>query len=224
MTTAIETTVDGLSLSKALKISTAEAHARAELSTFMQDLMEGRLDAAAFVALQEQSWLLYTVLEETARVVAGDPIADSIVDPVLERVGSIEHDLDVLHGRTGWRADVEALPATVAYTGRLKQIAAEKDAARLIAHHYVRYLGDLSGGVVIGRMVERHYGVDKDALTFFTFTDIPKVKPYKDSYRAALDALPLDSVTRGRLLAEAGDAFVMNFNMFADLGRTHTAN
>ncbi|WP_407929822.1 biliverdin-producing heme oxygenase, partial [Corynebacterium mendelii] len=202
MTTAMQASVDQLPLSKALKVSTARAHARAEHSSFMQDLMDGRLDVAAFVSLQEQSWFIYRALENAARTVADDPLAASIVDPVLERVGSLEHDLDVLHGRAGWRCEVAALPAVVAYVDRLDEIAADKDAARLIAHHYVRYLGDLSGGQVIARMMQRHYGLDGCVLSFYSFDRIGKVKPYKDRYRAALDALPVDAVTRERVLRE----------------------
>ena len=90
--------------------------------------------------------------------------------------------------------------------------------ARLLAHHYVRYLGDLSGGQVIGRMMQRHYGVSDECVTFYRFAEIPKTKPYKDNYRAALDALPIDAADRERLLAEAADAFLLNLNLFNALG------
>ena len=83
------------------------------------------------------------------------------------------------------------LPATAEYIARLNDIEATKDVARLLAHHYVRYLGDLSGGQVIGRMMQRHYGVSDECVTFYRFAEIPKTKPYKDNYRAALDVLPI---------------------------------
>ncbi|PRQ10408.1 heme oxygenase [Corynebacterium sp. 13CS0277] len=216
MTAALETTYQPLS--QALRTSTAAAHERAEHSTFMDDLLGGRLDVAAFVALQEQSWLFYTALERAARAVASDPLAADIVDPRLERVAALEADLDYLHGDGSWRQRVRALPATAAYVARLEEIAATRDAARLVAHHYVRYLGDLSGGQVIGRMMQRHYGVADEAVSFYRFADIPKVKPYKDDYRAHLDALPLSYADRQRLLAEASDAFLFNLQVFTALG------
>ncbi|MCK7641860.1 biliverdin-producing heme oxygenase [Corynebacterium sp. P6145] len=222
MTTAIQSRQesDFLPLSKALKSSTADAHKSAEYSTFTQDLMAGKLTVADFIALQEQSWLFYRALENAARAVADDPIAAAIVDPALERVPSIEADLDALHGTTDWREKVTALPATEAYVASLNEIADDADAPGLIAHHYVRYLGDLSGGQVIARMMQRHYGLGPEVLSFYRFAGIPKVKPYKDSYRAALDSLPLEASDRERLLDEACAAFLFNFNLFADLGRT----
>lgn len=201
-------------LSQALRTSTAAAHEQAEHSTFMDELLKGNLGVEEFIVLQEQSWLFYSALEEAARAVAQDPIAADIVDPALERVPSLESDLDALHGSTEWRDNVTMLPATEAYVRRLQEIGESKDTARLIAHHYVRYLGDLSGGQVIGRMMQRHYGVSEDAVTFYRFTDIPKVKPYKDNYRAALDALPLSEEDRERLLNEAAEAFLFNLNLF----------
>ncbi|MBI8989354.1 heme oxygenase (biliverdin-producing) [Corynebacterium meridianum] len=222
MTTAIQSRQesDFLPLSEALKSSTADAHKSAEYSTFTQDLMAGKLTVADFIALQEQSWLFYRALENAARVVADDPIAAAIVDPALERVPSIEADLDALHGNTEWRGTVTPLPATAAYVARLNEIADTADAPGLIAHHYVRYLGDLSGGQVIARMMQRHYGLGPEVLSFYRFAEIPKIKPYKDSYRAALDSLPLEASDRERLLDEACAAFLFNFNLFADLGRT----
>ena len=92
----------------------------------------------------------------------------------------------------------------------------------LSAHHYVRYLGDLSGGQVIGRMMQRHYGVSDECVTFYRFAEIPKTKPYKDNYRAALDALPIDAADRERLLAEATDAFLLNLNLFNALAPAKT--
>ncbi|MEZ2120873.1 MULTISPECIES: heme oxygenase (biliverdin-producing) [unclassified Corynebacterium] len=223
MTTAVQprSGSDFLPLSKALKASTADAHESAEYSTFTQDLMAGDLTVADFIALQEQSWLFYRALENAARVVANDPIAAVIVDPALERVPSIEADLDALHGNSEWRETVIPLPATVAYVARLNEIADAADAPGLIAHHYVRYLGDLSGGQVIARMMQRHYGLGPEVLSFYRFAEIPKIKPYKDSYRAALDSLPLGVSDRERLLDEACAAFLFNFNLFAELGRSN---
>jgi hypothetical protein len=71
-----------------------------------------------------------------------------------------------------------------------------------VAHHYTRYLGDLSGGQAIGRIIGREFGLDGGVGTaFYSFSEVPKPKLYKDAYRARLDALPLDDVQRARVLA-----------------------
>ena len=41
----------------------------------------------------------------------------------------------------------------------------------LLAHAYVRYLGDLSGGQIIGGRIKRAYGLkDKDGIAFYDFS------------------------------------------------------
>jgi hypothetical protein len=41
----------------------------------------------------------------------------------------------------------------------------------LLAHAYVRYLGDLSGGQIIGGRIKRAYGLkDKEGIAFYDFT------------------------------------------------------
>ncbi|MDO4909755.1 MAG: biliverdin-producing heme oxygenase [Corynebacterium sp.] len=197
-------------LSLALRTSTQEAHDQTEHSHFMDNLIGGDLDKAAFTRLQEQSWHFYKAIEEAARDLK-EGMGD-IYDEVLERVPALENDITVLGGTI----DAPLLPGTQQYVDRIKEIHAKKDAHRLVAHHYVRYLGDLSGGQVIGRMMERHYEVPEEGVTFYDFPF--KRKPYKDRYREALDNLNLTETQREELLAEAAEAFLCNLRVFQDLG------
>ena len=61
----------------------------------------------------------------------------------------------------------------------------------LVAHNYARYLGDLSGGQAVGKILDRTFDLSGARLAFYEFPMRPK--PYKDSYRAKLDALSLDA-------------------------------
>lgn len=204
-------------LSEELRTHTAQAHEEAEHSTFMNDLLTGKLDAQAFIKLQEQSWLFYTALEAAARACAEDSRAAGLLDPRLERKETLEADLDKLHENITWRDNVTATASTASYVERLESIEAAKDFPRLVAHHYVRYLGDLSGGQVIARLVNREYRVSEEALSFYRFEDLGKLKPYKDNYRAELDALELTAEERAALLDEASDAFRFNQQVFQAL-------
>lgn len=93
-----------------------------------------------------------------------------------------------------------------------------------LAHAYTRYLGDLSGGQVARTMLVRHYGLGDSELSFYRFDGIDKVKPYKDDYRAALDAVPLSLSERDAVVDEAVLAFELNSDLFADLGERHQAS
>ena len=70
--TSASTTLPTGSLSERLRAETRQAHERAEHSTFMEDLLGGKLDAAAFIALQEQALLFYGALEDALEACAGD--------------------------------------------------------------------------------------------------------------------------------------------------------
>ncbi|WP_460765778.1 biliverdin-producing heme oxygenase [Mariniluteicoccus flavus] len=198
-------------LSDALRTATNAAHEAAEHSPFMTDLMSGRGSVEAYAALTGQLLHVYRALEAGVRAHAADPVVAPLADARLERVERLEADLRALGLDPG---SVEALPATAAYAARL----GEADAVALVAHHYVRYLGDLSGGQVVATMMGRHYGVT-EAVTFYDFGELGKSKPYKDSYRAALDGLDLSDADRDRLVAEAVTAFELNQAVFADLAR-----
>lgn len=54
-------------------------------------------------------------------------------------------------------------------------------------------------------------------MRFYEFTEIPKPKPYKDAYRARLDALPLTEEDKDAVLAEVKDVFGLNGALFTEL-------
>ncbi|MGO1511379.1 MAG: heme oxygenase (biliverdin-producing) [Actinomycetaceae bacterium] len=205
-------------LSEQLRTATRDEHEHAETRSFVTDLMGGRLGREAYVDLARQHHAVYTALEAAGRRVAEDPRAAPFVRTELLREQSLEADLRTLAGE-GWR-DLEVLPETRAYVTRLESI---DDAPAYLAHAYTRHLGDLSGGQVIARMLRRHYGMTDAELTFYTFADIPKSKPYKDEWRAATDAADLSAPEREACVAEAKAAFAHNAAVFVALGERHPA-
>jgi len=199
-------------LSALLRSATADQHQRAETRPFISDLMGGKLSLAAFIEYTAQLAYVYEALE--ARDVSRDPAP--LDDPRLARMASIESDLTAL-GAGDWRVTHPALPSTAAYAARLRELA-DGRCAEYLAHHYTRYLGDLSGGQAIGAMIARHYGATPEQLAFFRFEGIEKPVVYKREYREALDALELTAEEREAVVAEARAAFDFNAAIFDELG------
>ena len=214
----LQTTTDRLTIR--LREATAAAHDDAEHSGFMTSLLDGELNACAAADLAGQLWFIYGALEDAVRSVADTPEGAAIADERLERHGALERDLEFLVGRR-WRSQIEALPSTAAYVNRLTELARTRDAACLVAHHYVRYLGDLSGGQIIARRLRDHYDIDGDGAAFYDFSDLGKIKPYRDAYRDRLDALEFRDDVRDRVLAEAVLAFRLNTTLFRELDARH---
>ena len=206
----METTISA-PLSRALHDSTMVAHEQAENAPFITRLMSGEGTPDGLVALLRQSLPVYEALEDACRRVGSDPRLAAILDPRLERTAALHADLEA-HRVEGRSCDV-LVPAAEMYAAELRACAS--DPAALIGHHYVRYLGDLSGGQIIKTMVRRHYGLE-EGLSFYEF-DIAKPKVYKDGYRAALDALALSEADRASALAAATRAFELNHRIFVDL-------
>ena len=210
-----------LPTSQLLKEASATQHKEAESSSFVSELMKGELTLADYTRyLANLAWI-YEALEE--QTLSGDPFpsSDALWDERLLRLSSIEADLRAL-GVKDWRSEYPASPAVQNYCSTLRRLGGRAD-YRLIAHHYTRYLGDLSGGQAISALVARHYGATPDQLTFCAFTDIDNLVRYKENYRALLDGLDLTEDQRKELVAEVQQAFELNKELFSDLGQpVHT--
>ncbi|MFZ2172450.1 MAG: biliverdin-producing heme oxygenase [Rhodococcus sp. (in: high G+C Gram-positive bacteria)] len=198
-----------------IKADTDAAHRETEQSGFIGALLAGELNTDGYAELLAQTYLVYRELEDAGRSHADSPVASPFLADELLRVPSLEADLEFLRGPS-WRDTVSASPATTRYVARLREVAYEWPAG-FVAHHYIRYMGDLSGGQIIRRMLERAYGYTTDGLQFYIFAAIPKPKVFKDSYRAKLDAAPLSADDQQRVIDEVNLAYRLNGALFADL-------
>ena len=89
-----------------------------------------------------------------------------------------------------------------------------------VAHHYVRYMGDMSGGQVIRRIVERTYDLTDHAGTgFYVFDEVGDLKAFKARYRDLLDSVPWSSEERDRVVEEILVAYRLNTGVLDGLGR-----
>lgn len=197
------------SLSALLRTGSQSEHTAAEGSSFMSELMAGRINEAGYAHFLGLLRRVYEALETTAADLAGDPLASAVIDPTIERLAAIDTDLDHW-GRTSFDS-----PATDAYVARIRESASW--GGLFVAHHYTRYMGDLSGGQAIGRIISREFDLDGAGVAFYSFDAVPKPKLYKDGYRARLDALPLDEQERERVLDEVKAVFALNGGIFAEM-------
>jgi heme oxygenase len=206
------------SFSTVIRAASHEQHVEAETSTFMSDLLGGRLGVDAYARYTEQLWFVYEALETGAERLASDPVAGPFIRPELFRLGALERDLTHLRG-AGWRTGLSALPATEAYAARVRECT-EQWPGGYIAHHYTRYLGDLSGGQIIRGRAEKTWGFERkgDGVRFYVFEEIGNPAAFKRGYREMLDAVRADELERQRIVAECKRAFALNTAVFLALG------
>lgn len=203
-----------LTISTRMREHTQAAHTSAENSQYVVKLMGGELSLEHWFYLLEQYNYIYAALEEAVRNTESGPVADSLFDRCLEREEAIEADLVKLQERLG-DVGVGQLAATKEYCDHIKSRTG--DATKLLAHHYTRYLGDLSGGQVMRALFQRHYGLTPEEGTFFHFEDIEAHVPYKRQYRTNLDELPLTESEILELLDEIALSYEFNERIFKEL-------
>lgn len=204
-------------LAQRLKDETAGVHSQAENSDFMARLLAGKLGTQDVINLTAQLYFVYEALEPAIRANSESAQVKAVFDQRLERLSALDADLRHLIGQS-WQATVAPLPATVNYIERLRQIAQIGNANAALAHHYVRYLGDLSGGQVIAAMLGKHYGIGAEGISFYDFKAIGKIKPYRDAYRARISDLDISQADKDAVVQEAKNAFCLNRGIFAALG------
>ncbi|GAA4375288.1 biliverdin-producing heme oxygenase [Nocardioides caricicola] len=203
-----------LSLSTAMREGSMAEHQQAEDSPFMSELLGGRVNEQGYADLLLRLRVVYSTMEPLLRDRLDDPAVAAVHDTALERLAAIDADLE--HWCPDGTRTVDS-PAADAYRARLEQAA--QWGGFLVAHHYTRYLGDLSGGQAIGRILDRTFELGGRGVSFYDFPEIEKPKIYKDGYRARLDALGMGAEDQARVVEEVKVAFRMNQALFVELGK-----
>ncbi|MCA2213053.1 biliverdin-producing heme oxygenase [Jidongwangia harbinensis] len=207
-------------LSARVRAGTSADHDAAQGSGFLDALAAGRLPRDAYVDLAAQHWFIYSALESAAVPMSADPVAGPFVRPELARVPALAADLGHLAG-PDFAERIVALPATVAYQTRLDEVAAHS-APAFVAHHYTRYLGDLSGGQYLGPAIARAYGLNGEGHRFFVFDGI-RPPSFRARYREMLDDVAWSSADEDAFLSEVREAYRLNIAVLAELTERWTS-
>lgn len=135
----------------------------------------------------------------------------------LGRLQSLEEDMEFYFGEE-WKEQVPMSAATKAYVDRIHEVA-DKDPALLIAHHYTRYLGDLSGGQILRKMATKAMDLPStgEGVQFYVFDNIPDARKFKNEYRSRLDELNIDQVKSDEIVKEANYVFMLNIYLFQEI-------
>ena len=182
-------------LSAAMREGSMAEHQDAENSSFMSELLGGRVNERGYADYLLRLRVVYAAMESVGRSPPDDPRSPrSTTRPWSASPRSTPTST------TGARAaSARSTPPPPRRTpGRIE--AAAEWGGLLVAHHYTRYLGDLSGGQAIGRILDREFELGGRGISFYAFPEIPKPKPYKDAYRARLDALGTDAEEKARVV------------------------
>jgi len=202
-----------LRLTEALRTQTRRLHTELERSDLMRALLRGQIDRARYCGLLRNLLPIYSALEcASARQALAADCDPQMLDE-LARCAHLVQDLTVLHGSL-WEQEIAILPAARDYAHRLHALPSQSPRL-LLAHAYVRYLGDLSGGQLVRPIVARTLKVEGAAGTrFYAFGSPEELGRLGQRFRASLDAIAIDPESVAALVAEAQFGFSQHRRLF----------
>lgn len=205
-----------VTLPERLRLATRDLHAQTERTGAMADLLAGRLAKPGYCALLSNLHAIYAALEDgLLRQPPAAAVRQLNAGPMY-REAALAADLAALHG-PHWRTELKLQPAARAYAARLQVLSGAQSPA-LVAHVYVRYLGDLHGGQVLKRLVARSLGLTgDDATRFYEFGDEAQVLVLRNGLRTALGGLALNDADADWVVNEARWAFLQHQQLFTEL-------
>ncbi|MBD2663230.1 heme oxygenase [Richelia sinica FACHB-800] len=206
----------GNNLAIKLRSGTQQAHTNAENVGFMKCFLKGVVTRECFAKFLSNLYFVYSELEAGIEQHKQHPVLSVIYFPELKRQAALEKDMVFYYGNE-WRNKISPSPAAQTYVTRLRQLSTHEPSF-LLGHAYTRYMGDLSGGQMLQKIAQSTLQLSGyEGTSFYNFELIPDKKAFKDKYRLALDAVPIDDKGVDRIVAEANYAFSLNMQMVKDL-------
>ena len=179
-------------------------------------------------------------------------LAPTFRPEVLGRAKVLSQDIAYILGTQDWRvhpihAQMEKtpIPPLTTYIKRLRNLAANGggDSRLLLAHSYVRYLGDLSGGQILCEVIAKSYNFPNNGngVRFYHFYEGGKelaagpseIKALKEWFRAGMDSgvggdeklkcewtsdrISSPSVAKSRLVVALVNEAILAFKLNQDL-------
>lgn len=210
MTAALADTSAPVSVVTALYLGTKTLHTEAERSGIIRDMLRGDVSSAGYILLQRNLLPAYQALEAGLEHHHNTPALAALAAYRLDRASALQADLSAMCD--GDFSAVPVLPAGEAYAKRIEQ-AARGDGELLIAHAYTRYLGDLSGGQILKKLLANKPGLAPEELTLYDFPAFADLAALKAEYRKALDDAGKLATNPQAIIDEGSVAFQLNTDL-----------
>ena len=195
----------------ALYLRTKTLHVEAERTGIIRDMLRGEATREGYILLLRNLLPAYQAMEQGLQRHRGSLALGTLAAYGLDRAPALEADLVALCGER-WSQGIPLLAAGELYARRIEK-AAEGDGACLVAHAYTRYLGDLSGGQILQRLLARSLDLQPSELSFYDFSRFSDLDGLKADYRQALDRAGDFAADRQALIEEGAIAFSLNIDL-----------
>lgn len=188
-----------LPISELMRVGTSAAHTKAESNPAVNKIIGGHMEPHEYVRYLMMLWHVYNAMEIALEEHANHPVLAPTYNPtLLSRTNTLSSDIahflevspDVLTTHPTWVNFLASLPPAVTnYVNCIRTVAATSPEL-LLAHTYVRYLGDLSGGQFIRLRMVKTFKLDNSGkgVQFYDFGTLGG-GPLREGERAGMGEL-----------------------------------
>ena len=115
-----------VALASQLREGTKKAHTMAENTGFVSCFLKGVVDKTTYRVLVSDLYFVYKAMEEEIGLLhdQGHPVIAPISFSELNRLKTLEHDLDYFFG-DGWHNLIKPTASAAAYVERIRKVAKE---------------------------------------------------------------------------------------------------
>jgi heme oxygenase len=181
--------------------------------------LKGAIERESYIRLLTDYYFIYTALEDGLQYNRDNKAVIDIDDSALYRTKAISKDLKYFLGED-WYDIITPSPSASVYVDRINFIS-RNNPELLVAHHYTRYLGDLSGGQILKNITKTALKLPEKALNFYIFTRISNPAEYKVGYRDRLDRLPLTQNDEDVFIRECNRSFKMSSDVMSEMSQSN---
>uniref|UniRef100_A0A3Q2E1M1 Heme oxygenase 2 n=1 Tax=Cyprinodon variegatus TaxID=28743 RepID=A0A3Q2E1M1_CYPVA len=184
-------------LSEMLLAGTKESHTKTEISPLGRDFYRGIVKKDVLKVSLQTLYFIYSAMEDELERNKDHPYLAPIYFPTeLYRREALAQDLQYFYG-ADWESLISPSAATKLWVKRIREVG-KKDPGMLLAHCYVRYIGDLSGGHLLNNVAKKVLKLPAtgEGLKFYTFEGITSQKGFKQLYRSKLNEVDLEMETK----------------------------
>jgi heme oxygenase len=194
---------------------TRALHLEAEKTGIVREILRGKASRSGYALLLRNLLPVYQRLEEGLEAYRGTPGLGLIAKPALYRSAAISSDLSQVCGNE-WSTALPVLSSAERYVDTVA-LAAQTGGHGLIAHSYVRYMGDLNGGQILKRLLARSLNLTPAMLSFYDFPSIADLNAFKGEYRNCLEEAGLQVLDAETVVEESAEAFRLNIALSREI-------
>lgn len=205
-------------LSEMLLAGTKEYHNQLDSSPMSTDFYRGVVKKEVFKKGIEALYFIYSAMEDELERNKDHPCVAPIYFPTeLYRREALSQDLLYFYG-ADWEKLISPSAATKLWVKRIREVG-KKDPGLLVAHCYVRYIGDLSGGHLLNNVAKKVLRLPQtgEGLRFYQFDGITSHTAFKQLYRSKLNEVGVELETKKSIVDEAIKAYKYALQIVAEL-------